>query len=133
MKKINKKVKKHIYPVESPYYVKPKLTITRVRKIGKNSSLVVLKRNECRVCLNICITQNTRKWIPLTNYHNKMICKKREWDRKTSMFKGTDNRNTYIKSIIFIAYRIITEYQMRHNEYDHDFFMKKFERAVKQV
>ena len=66
------KQKKIIYPVECPYYVKPKVTITNVRNICKPNSRP-LKKNQFRVCLYISITKNTRKWIPLTDYNKEMI------------------------------------------------------------
>lgn len=130
IERMKDKLRVYPYPVESPYYVKPKVTINNTRRIGKTNSLAELKENHFRVCLNISVTKDTRKWIPLTDYSKKMICKKAEWNSKSGMFKKGDKRNDFIQKVIFVAYRIIIKHEMTHKKYDHEKFMKKFNKAL---
>ena len=129
-----KKKKAYKYPVEYPYFVKPKAVISRVRKTGKTTAVSakcsVLKRGEYRVFLNVSITRNTRAWIPLTNYKSNMVCKKKEWDRKTGMFK--DKRAIFIRKAILVASLIIINSQMNPKQYSHEVFMAIFNKKLNE-
>lgn len=119
--------------ISHPYYVMPKLSVYKTRKVKKSDAHQAPK-GQFPILLTIRAHNKLRYEINLLKYRSYFHCKPKDWDYLTSRLKtsvpGSNEMNRKLMIFIKTAYQIIITYDLSSEVYDHNWFVEKLDQIL---